>query len=118
MKFSIQSYIYFCKDMQSMIAFYSDVLGLKVSKRPRLPLEEWAELGGAGFKLCLHKAGKPGAPMNRNKIVFKVADVGAARTYLLGHGVKMGKHNHWSHADACDGRDPEGNAFQITGPKS
>ena len=41
------------------------------------------ELDGGGFKLCLHQAGKPGsAPHNRNKLVFLVDDVGAAREPL------------------------------------
>jgi catechol 2,3-dioxygenase-like lactoylglutathione lyase family enzyme len=119
MKFTIERYILFCKDMQGVTAFYSDVLGLKPSIRTDTPASEWVELGTKAFRLALHKASNPGSKgSNRNKIVFRVDDVGAAREYLLDHGVRMGKHNHWAHADACDGKDPEGNVFQITGPKS
>lgn len=119
MKFRMLRYILFCKDMKGMAAFYSDIVGLKQSLRPGGSPAEWVELGGKGFRLCLHKAGKPGcAGRNRNKMVFEVDDVGAAREYLIEHGVKMGKHHQWSHADASDGKDPEGNVFQITGPPS
>ena len=119
MKFDIQSQIYFCKDMKVMVGFYTSILGLKLSVRSGLSVDEWAELDGKGFRLCLHRAGKPGSPpRNRNKLVFRVDDVGAAREYLIEHGVRMGKHHVWPHADACDGHDPEGNKFQITGPKS
>ena len=119
MKFEIQSFIYFCNDMKTMVAFYTEVMGLKLTLRQGLAVDEWAELGGKGFKLCLHKAGKPGSPpKNRNKLVFRVDDVGAAREHLIENGVKMGKHHSWPNLEASDGKDPEGNKFQITEPKS
>ena len=39
--------------------FYRDILGLKLVKRDEFDLSEWAEFGGAGFRLCLHKSGSP-----------------------------------------------------------
>jgi catechol 2,3-dioxygenase-like lactoylglutathione lyase family enzyme len=118
-QFDLKQIIYFCKDMAAMTAFYADVLGMRRVKNDVFPEDEWLELGGEGFKLCLHKAGAPGAPeKSRNKLVFRVKDVGAAREHLIARGIKMGKHHHWSQIDACDGRDPEGNAFQIAGPST
>ena len=115
--FELKSIIYFCKDMPGMLKFYTQVLGMRLVKNDTYPVDEWAELDGGGFRLCLHKAGNPGsAPHNRNKLVFKVADVGEARAYLIAQKVKMGTHFHWGTIDACDGRDPEGNKFQISGP--
>jgi extradiol dioxygenase family protein len=118
MKFEIQSYIYFCKSVNRLADFYTQVLGLKVGTS-RYTKDEWVELEGEGFKLCLHSASKAGSPAgNRNKLVFKVGNVATGRDYLLEQGVKMGKVMQMRHADACDGRDPEGNKFQITGPSS
>jgi hypothetical protein len=79
---------------------------------------EWLELqAGKSFKLCLHRFPKPGSPSgNRNKLVFSVEDVAQARAHLLAKRVKLGEVKHWPSADACDGRDPEGNAFQLQGP--
>lgn len=117
MRFTLQRYILFCKDMPGMIAFYRDVMGLKLSTRTGVPETEWAELGGKAFRLCLHKSGKPGqAGRSRNKVVFSVDDVGVSRKHLIKGGARMGKHHHWGHLDACDGKDPEGNLFQIAGP--
>ena len=119
MTFTATSLIYFCGDMAAMRAFYTDVLGLAIVPSATFALDEWTELDAGTFRLCLHKAGKPGSPPhNRNKLVFRVADVAAARAHLIARGVAMGKHHHWDEIDACDGRDPEGNAFQIAGPKT
>jgi catechol 2,3-dioxygenase-like lactoylglutathione lyase family enzyme len=119
MKFELGSTIYFCKSVKAMITFYTTVMGLKLTGERDIPLEEWAELKGkGGFRLCLHKAGKPGSPLNnRNKLVFRVTDVAQARKYLLGQGVKMEKHSDWTYLETCDGKDPEGNRFQIACPK-
>ena len=118
MKFDMDSYIYFCNDMKTMLDFYTRVMRLRLTRGTEFSVDEWAEFKGKGFKLCLHKAGKPGSPpRNRNKLVFEVADVGAARDYLVQHKVKMGKHMIWPNSEACDGRDPEGNKFQIAGPR-
>src|SRR4051812_4331618 len=96
MAFRMQQMIYFCKDMKGMREFYSGVMGLAIIKNEMFPLEEWVELDGGAFKLCLHKAGKPGAERSRNKLVFWVDDVGKAREHLIGKKVKMGVHNHWA----------------------
>jgi hypothetical protein len=117
MRFKVQSYILFTGDMAGMRRCYVEVLGLKIAKNKRYPEDEWLELKGAGFKLCLHRANKPGSGSgNRNKLVFRIEDVKQARAYLISKGVKMGTHHHWPHIDACDGHDPDGNKFQIAGP--
>ena len=120
MNFRIKHFIYFCQDMRCVTAFYTDTLGLRVVPNKDFGDDEWVELastGAGGLRLCLHKAGRPGSPPgNRNKLVFQVDDVGEARRQLIAKGVRMGTHHHWTEMDACDGRDPEGNAFQIAGP--
>src|SRR5690242_7971791 len=95
-KFDMKHLIYFCGDMKKMTEFYTGVMGLRIVPNAKYPVDEWVELDGGSFTLCLHKAGKAGSPPhNRNKLVFRVADVGKARAYLIKHGVKMGTHHHW-----------------------
>jgi hypothetical protein len=57
----------------------------------------------------LSARGKPSA-----KIVFGVLDVPAAKMLLESRGVKMGKIHSFTGIDICDGKDPEGNLFQIS----
>lgn len=117
MTFQFKQIIYFCKDVPALTRFYVDVFGMRPIENTTYPSDEWQELDGNGFRLCLHKSGKPGSPAgNKNKLVFAVDDVGAAREYLIKHKVKMGVHHHWGEMEASDGRDPEGNKFQVAGP--
>ncbi|MBK8982653.1 MAG: VOC family protein [Ignavibacteria bacterium] len=114
MKFKLKQYIYFVKDMALMRNFYVNILGLNIIKNKTYSEDEWLELGGGGFKICLHYSSVPGLQgKNKNKLVFSVDDLGKARDYLIGHKVKMGKHHVWNEIEACDGFDPEGNKFQI-----
>ena len=120
MKFATHACILFAQDLPALAAFYEGTLGLTRTPNPHYPETEWLELqGGPAFRVCLHSAVQPADPnTGRCKMVFRVDDVGLARDYLLRTGVKMGKHHHWSDRDACDGSDPDGNPFQIIGPKT
>ena len=114
MIFKIHSYIFFCQDMAKMTAFYNHVLGLKIQKNRYYLPDEWVELGGSGFRVCLHRSPSPSFEgRNKNKLVFDVEDVGEARAHLIANKVKMGKHHRWDIGEVCDGKDPEGNKFQI-----
>lgn len=116
MQFQLNHIIFFCADVERMARFYVEVMGLRAIEESPYKREDWLKLEGGTFTLCLHKSGKPGSPSgNKNKIVFKVEDVGAARECLLGHGVKMGVHHRFDEMEFSDGHDPEGNKFQITG---
>ena len=120
MTFTATSYILFTRDTVKLAAFYNRAFGFKVSKNPVYKETEWLELrAGRGFKICFHRWPAPGSPKgNRNKMVLTVEDVGQARGHLVAAGAKMGKHHHWPGGDACDGRDPDGNLFQIAGPST
>lgn len=114
MKFKINSYIYFCQNMTEMTQFYSDIFGLKIRRNKYHIPGQWVELAGSGFTLCLHRSPSPAFQgNNKNKLVFDVDNVGAAREYLVARGVKMGKHQKLEIGEICDGKDTEGNRFQI-----
>ena len=118
MKFKFKRYIYFCQDMEKMLSFYRDTIGLKAKTNGIHDISEWVELGGAEFNLCLHRSPSPAFEgRNKNKLVFEVDDVARAREYLVSKKVKMGKHHFWDVGEVCDGTDPEGNKFQISVPR-
>src|SRR4051812_2791229 len=104
MDFRLKSIIYFCADMAKMAAFYTDVIGLQPLPNDKYPADEWQEFQGDGLRLCLHRSSKAGSPQgNKNKLVFQVDDVGAARAHLIAHNVKMGVHHIWGEMEASDG---------------
>ena len=110
---AISRVMLFVKDVPTVAAFYRDKLGLQ-------PLgeitPEWVELQTGSCTVALHKAGKPLIERGdaSAKIVFGVKDVAAGKALLESRGVKMGKINSFSGIDICDGKDPEGNLFQIS----
>ena len=89
----------FAKDMDRMVAFYRDGLGLRLI--PETHQDRWAEFDAGGCRLALHAI--PAAiaatieiaspPRRRSntplKLVFQTADVEAARTHLLSQGAVM-----------------------------
>ena len=108
MKIDLRRVILFVDDMKSMTDFYENKLGLKVLARE----PDFVDFDAGGCKLALHAGmSNPG----RNKICFYVADVARARKELIEKGIRMGKEP--SPADTpqlCDGKDPEGNTFQLS----
>ena len=101
--------------MKIMFDFYTEVLGFKLIKDKDYHPEKWTRLKNGSFEICLHRSPKVGCEhRNKNKFVFQVDDVGKARDYLISKKVKMGKHHQWENCEACDGKDPEGNKFQVS----
>jgi catechol 2,3-dioxygenase-like lactoylglutathione lyase family enzyme len=108
----------FVKDLDRMIAFYRDGVGLRVDERA----DGWAVLDAGGASLALHAIAAPIAarieiaspPKPRRdtpiKLVFETDDVAAARTHLAAHGAVMFEPRG---PTSCDGVDPEGNVFQV-----
>jgi catechol 2,3-dioxygenase-like lactoylglutathione lyase family enzyme len=117
--FKTARYIYFTNNVDGMVAFYRDVLGLRQLSPPDAmdyDPKEWVQLAGDGFEIAIHGAEAPGCTAhNRNKLVFHVDDVAAARAYLQEKGVKVGEHHVWGpDLEACDFEDPDGNTVQIS----
>jgi len=109
----ISRVILFVGDVEKTAEFYQDVLGLKLAGPPE---EGWIELNGGGCNLALHVARgkyKKGGD-SPAKIVFGVKNVAAAKKTIEKHGCEMGKIFKFGKIQFCDGRDPEGNPFQIS----
>jgi predicted enzyme related to lactoylglutathione lyase len=110
----------FAKDMERMMAFYEEALGLRYLAEESS--EGWAVFDSGGARLALHAI--PAAiaedititdpPQARSdtaiKLVFAAADLEQARARLVAHGAVMFDSRASGY---CDGLDPEGNVFQI-----
>ncbi len=113
MNLSVRRVILFVKDVQTTGAFYRDVLGLKFKPSPDDP-KAWLEFEAGACSIALHDGGVPNTSRRAPKIGSYVEDVSAARAILVARGVKMGRVQSSDFHQFCDGKDPEGNAFQIS----
>ena len=109
MGLELKRVILFTRNLESMGRFYGEVLGLKLANTE----PGWREYHAGGCAIALHEGeSKPG---NRPpKLAFFSADVAATRATLTRRGAKMGKILSAGSFDLCDGKDPDGNAFQIS----
>jgi len=104
----------FAKDVPTLAAFYRDKLGCEILGEIT---PGWAELKAGGCNIALHKSSKSRNERGGScsvKLVFGVADVPAGRQELEGNGVSMGAVHSFEDIQMCDGRDPEGNCFQLS----
>lgn len=85
--------------------------------------DEWVVLDAGGVELALHLVGEPyrhqassSDAQSNAKIVFSVASgLPALREQLIEDGVRMRDLKRFEGFPLlmCDGRDPEGNVFQL-----
>ena len=109
MDLQIRRIILFTSNMAAMTAFYRDVIGLKVAGTE----PGWVDFNAGACHLALHEdGGKPGK--RPPKIVFHASDVASARALLMRRGAKMGPVVSATLIDMCNGKDPDGNPFQVS----
>jgi catechol 2,3-dioxygenase-like lactoylglutathione lyase family enzyme len=101
--------VLFTRDMPGMIAFYRDVLGLRMVKDE----SGWKELDADGCMIALHN-GTSQVGKRPPKIGFWAKDVAAARETLIARGAKLGKVMCGRGLTRCEGKDPDGNQFSIS----
>jgi hypothetical protein len=99
MKLAVNRIIYFTNQMKTMTAFYRDVIGLSPIDNAESDPSGFLEFDAGACTIALHK-GSPGKP--------------ATREELIRRGAKMGTFNPKGSLHLCDGKDPEGNKFQIS----
>jgi len=109
MLLSMRRIVLFTKDMPGMIAFYRDVLGLKLLKDE----PGWKELDANGCIIALHN-GTSRVGARPPKIGFWASDVAAARAALIERGARLGKMLSGTGLIRCEGKDPDGNPFSIS----
>lgn len=109
---SLDHVYYWVTDMDRAVAFYEEVLGLKLLRRDG---GNWAEFDAGPVRLALHAAveGHPVEPGGAT-VAFRVDDVEAARADLEARGVAIdhaGEVGTW--ARYATFRDPDGNTVQV-----
>ncbi len=116
--------ILFVSDVQKCAEFYRKTFGFTPIPSDDDPAE-WAALDAGGCQIAFHKAHGPNNLSDKSnrgaakphKIVFYSKNVQVARAKLIESGVHMGKLHEYKSLRFCDGKDPEGNVFQISNRK-
>jgi len=101
--------VLFTKDMAGMTAFYRDALGLPLRTDER----GYKEFDAGSCGIALHN-GTSRVGARPPKLVFKAADVAAARATLVARGAKFGKVHTAEGLSRCDGKDPDGNSICLS----
>lgn len=104
--------IVFTRDVSKLADFYRTCFDLRDVGEGNA---EWAELDAGGCRIAFHKIDE--AADTRGgwiKIVFGSKDVAAQKSRLEGLGVKMSDLVEFGEIQLCDGRDPDGNHFQVS----
>ena len=109
MTLSMRRIVLFTSNMPGMMAFYGEV------PRPASPQDEpgWKEFDAGGCVIALHN-GSSEVGRRPPKIGFWAADVAAARDALVARGARLGKVMSGGGLTRCEGKDPDGNPFQIS----
>jgi predicted enzyme related to lactoylglutathione lyase len=107
----IQSVYMVVNDMDSLHAFYSQVLGMPPKFRDK---DRWTQfnIGGTNFALSSPEEAAPGA--SGSVIVFEAASLNGVRESVEGAGGKLvGERDMGSHGKVATFTDPEGRLFQV-----
>jgi catechol 2,3-dioxygenase-like lactoylglutathione lyase family enzyme len=103
---------YWVSDMDRAVAFYRDVLGLRLVRRDE---DKWVEFDSGGRRLALHSIAE-GQPMSPGgaTAVFTVDDLDRAKSELSARGVRFVHEGDVAgYARFASFLDPEGNTVQI-----
>lgn len=114
--------ILYVQDVERLAAFYTDIFGFE---RTEAIAGDWAVLAAGGCELALLRAGPAyrvpdparAGETNNAKLVFGMdqAAFDKTRATLIALGVVMGDVKSYPGltGELSDGRDPEGNVFQL-----
>jgi predicted enzyme related to lactoylglutathione lyase len=117
--------VIYVKDFPRMKEFYGQMFRAQPVNTERA--DTWALFDAAGTRFALHAipaeyaqdieiSSPPRArEMNPVKLIFAVDDVPAERTRLEAMGITILQRTWQNPSEACDGIDPEGNVFQLSG---
>jgi hypothetical protein len=109
MKLSLRRIVLFTSSMPRMAAFYGEVLRLPLLKEE----PGWKEFDAGGCTIALHN-GTSQVGRRPPKLGFWSADVAAAREALVARGARLGRVMSAGGLTRCEGKDPDGNPYQIS----
>jgi catechol 2,3-dioxygenase-like lactoylglutathione lyase family enzyme len=121
----LQRAMFYVKNLDRMVSFYGDTLGLKVIEETRLG--NFVEFDADGTRLALHaipreiadqiEISSPPTPREKSpvKLTFEVEDADSELTRLQALGVTIIERPWGTRDGACEAVDPEGNIFQLSG---
>ena len=103
---------FWIRDMDRAVAFYTDVVGLRLVRRDG---DDWVELDGGDVRLGLHGAGERPELPTGGTVVLRVDDLDAAMATMQERGVAFEAHvgEVAGLARFASFADPDGNALQI-----
>jgi len=121
MRIALARIILYVQDVDRLAAFYRDAFGLSVVEEIK---GDWTVLDVGPCQLALHRVGKayrvadPASwQVESNAKVVMTVDRSLAefRAELTAKGVPMGEIKSYPGLTGplCDGKDPEGNVFQL-----
>ena len=121
MNVSLSRIILYVQDVGRLADFYREMLGLPVVEEIAA---EWVVLRAGACELALHRVGMAWRVADPStwtvetnaKLVMTVdRDLAGLRAELIANGVPMGEIKSFPGLTGplCDGRDPEGNVFQL-----
>lgn len=109
MTLSMRRSVLFTRDMPGMVSFYRDRLGLRLLSDEK----GWKQFDADGCVIALHN-GTSAVGRWPPKIGFWAEDIEAARQELIGRGARMSRLMSGGGLTRCEGKDPDGNPFQIS----
>jgi catechol 2,3-dioxygenase-like lactoylglutathione lyase family enzyme len=106
---SLKRIVLFTPDLPRLTAFYCDVLGLPLA----VDEPNFKEFAAGGCGIALHRgASRIGA--RPPKLSFWTEDIAATRDVLIARGAKLGEVKGGADLMLCEGKDPDGNPFQLS----
>jgi catechol 2,3-dioxygenase-like lactoylglutathione lyase family enzyme len=113
MQFEMRRVILFTPNIDTMAEFYRNVIGLELVGSE----DGWRDFKAGACNIAFHR-GASSIGSRSPKLVFYASDVAAARADLVKRGARgMGKVLSTQNFDMCNGKDPDGNPFQISSRK-
>jgi predicted enzyme related to lactoylglutathione lyase len=122
MGITLNRLILYVRDVDRLAAFYQSAFGLDIVEEIS---GEWAVLDAGACQLALHRVGPAYRGTERSmaesnaKLVLTIdCPLAALRDALIAKGVQLGEIKSYPGVTGllCDGRDPEGNVFQLAEP--
>jgi predicted enzyme related to lactoylglutathione lyase len=108
----IQNVYQVTRGFERSLAFYGDVLGMKLKFRDG---EKWAQFDANGGRFALSSPEEAGPAASSNTvIVFEVEDLAAGRAALEQAGAPiLAVRDMGGHGSVLTARDPDGNVIQF-----